>query len=84
VVKEHRAMKSESKISVIIPIYNTAEYLPRRLDSILNSTYQNLEVLCINDGSTDESAAILKRYATEDSRVIAVNKANAGVSSAVV
>ena len=75
-------MKSESRISVIIPIYNTAAYLPRCLDSILNSTYQNLEVLCINDGSTDESAAILKRYATEDSRVIAVNKANAGVSSA--
>ena len=42
VVKEHRAMKSESRISVIIPIYNTAEYLPRCLDSILNNTYQNL------------------------------------------
>lgn len=75
-------MKSEPKISVIIPIYNTAEYLPRCLDSILNSTYQNLEVLCINDGSTDESEVILKRYAAEDSRVITINKANAGVSAA--
>ena len=75
-------MKSEPKISVIIPIYNTAEYLPRCLDSILNSTYQNLEVLCINDGSTDESEVILKRYAAEDSRVITINKANAGVSVA--
>ena len=75
-------MSSEPKISVIIPIYNTAEYLPRCLDSILNSTYQNLEVICINDGSTDESAVVLERYAAADSRIISVNKANAGVSAA--
>lgn len=75
-------MSSEPKISVIIPIYNTAEYLPRCLDSILNNTYQNLEVICINDGSIDESAVILERYAAADSRIISVNKANAGVSAA--
>lgn len=75
-------MDKEPKISVIIPIYNTAEYLPRCLDSILNNTFKNLEVLCINDGSTDESAAIIERYAIQDARVIAVNKANAGVSAA--
>lgn len=75
-------MSSEPKISVIIPIYNTAEYLMRCLDSILNNTYQNLEVICINDGSTDESAVILERYAAADSRIICVNKANAGVSAA--
>lgn len=75
-------MNGEPKISVIIPIYNTAEYLPRCMDSILNNTYQNLEVICINDGSTDESAAILERYAVADSRIILVNKANAGVSAA--
>lgn len=75
-------MSSEPKISVIIPIYNTAEYLPRCLDSILHNTYQNLEVICINDGSIDDSAAIMERYAAIDSRVIAVNKANAGVSVA--
>lgn len=70
------------KISVIIPVYNTAEYLPRCLDSVLQNTYQNLEVICVNDGSTDDSAAVLERYAETDSRVIVVNKVNEGVSVA--
>lgn len=75
-------MSGEPKISVIIPIYNTAEYLPRCLDSILNNTYRNLEIICINDGSTDDSAAIVERYAAADSRIIAINKINEGVSEA--
>lgn len=70
------------KISVIIPIYNTAEYLPRCIDSILNNTYKNLEIICIDDGSTDESSVILERYAATDSRIISVIKANEGVSMA--
>lgn len=56
--------------------------MSRCLDSVLNNTYRNLEVICINDGSTDESAAILKRYAGKDERVIVVNQKNAGVSAA--
>ena len=72
----------EMKISVIIPVYNTAEYLPRCLDSVLQNTYQNLEIICVNDGSTDDSAAVLKRYAESDSRIIVVNKINEGVSAA--
>lgn len=56
--------------------------MSRCLDSVLNNTYRNLEVICINDGSTDESEAILKRYAEKDGRVIAVNQKNAGVSAA--
>lgn len=75
-------MRGEPKISVIIPIYNTAEYLPRCLDSILRNTYQNLEIICINDGSTDDSAAILEQYAAADTRIIPVNQANGGVSAA--
>ena len=75
-------MGKEPRISVIVPIYNTAAYLSRCLDSILNNTYKNLEVLCINDGSTDDSAVIIKQYASADSRVTAVNTANAGVSAA--
>ena len=75
-------MTAEPKISVIIPIYNTAEYLPRCLDSILHNTYQNLEVICIDDGSTDNSLKILEQYAAEDSRIVAVNQENAGVSAA--
>ena len=75
-------MSGEPKISVIIPIYNTAAYLPRCLDSILRNTYQSLEIICVNDGSTDDSAVILERYAAADSRIIAVNQENAGVSAA--
>lgn len=56
-------MVAEPKISVIIPIYNTATYLPRCLDSVLNNTYRNLEVICVDDGSTDGSADIAESYA---------------------
>ena len=53
----------EKLTSVIIPVYNAAEYLPRCLDSILNNTYRNLEVICINDGSKDSSLEVLSGYA---------------------
>lgn len=72
----------EKLISVIIPVYNTAEYLPRCLDSILKNTYQNLEVICINDGSPDNSMEILEAYAARDSRIRVINQKNAGVSAA--
>ncbi len=72
----------EKLITVIIPVYNTEEYLARCLDSVLNNTYQKLEVLCVDDHSTDSSAEILKAYAAKDSRVIPVFKENGGVSSA--
>lgn len=75
-------VENNFKVSVIIPVYNTAEYLPRCLDSILNNTHKNLEIICVNDGSTDESAYILERYATEDTRIVVVNQTNAGVSAA--
>lgn len=82
VVREYRIMSGEPKISIIIPIYNTAEYLPRCFDSILHNTYRNLEIICVNDGSTDDDAVILEQYAVADSRIIMVNKENAGVSAA--
>ena len=72
----------EELISVIIPIYNTAEYLPRCLDSILNNTYRELEVICVNDGSRDNSLEVLKGYAARDSRVKVIDQPNAGVSAA--
>lgn len=56
-------MTTEPKISVIIPIYNTEAYLPRCLDSVLNNTYRNLEVICVDDGSTDNSASVVETYA---------------------
>lgn len=67
-------------ISVIVPAYNIAEYLPRCLDSILNQTYSNLEVIVISDGSTDGTDNVIKEYAEKDSRVVPVFKENSGVS----
>ena len=67
------------KISIIIPIYNCENYLEECLVSVLNQTYSNLEIICIDDGSTDGSADMLDLYAQKDSRVVAVHKKNGGV-----
>jgi len=75
-------VKEEFLISVIIPIYNSEKYLKRCIDSIINQTYKNIEIICINDGSTDESYNILKQYEIKDNRIIILNKLNQGVSSA--
>ena len=69
-------------VSVIIPIYNMEAYLARCLDSVLNNTYRNLEIICVDDGSTDGSAEILRAYAEKDSRIVPIFKENGGVSSA--
>ena len=72
----------DSLISIIVPVYNQEKYLPRCLDSILNQTYKNLEIVCIDDKSTDASAEIIKRYADKDSRVVYYRNTGKGVSSA--
>jgi len=69
------------KISVIVPVYMSEDYLEKCLDSILQQTYQNLEVILINDGSTDGSAAICQRYKNQDARVKVYHKPNGGVAS---
>ena len=69
-------------ISVIVPVYNTEKYLDRCIQSILAQTYSNIELLLIDDGSTDSSGAICDRYAGQDSRVRVFHKPNGGVSSA--
>lgn len=69
-------------ISVIIPVYNTAQYLPRCLDSILAQTHTELEILLVDDGSTDGSGAICDDYAARDGRIRVIHQANAGVSAA--
>lgn len=69
-------------ISVIIPVYNVAAYLPECLDSILNQDYRALEVILIDDGSTDESGAICDRYAQQDSRIRVIHQKNAGAAAA--
>jgi len=68
-----------SKISVIIPVYNTEQYLPECLDSVLAQTFTDIEIICINDGSTDNSLKILQKYAKQDSRINVINQKNSGV-----
>ena len=69
-------------ISVIVTVYNIREYLPKAVDSILFSTYQNLEVLLIDDGSTDGSEQKCDYYARIDDRVVSIHKKNGGLSDA--
>lgn len=69
-------------ISIIVPIYNVKKYLEKCIDSILNQTYKNLEIILIDDGSTDESSEICDNYSQKDNRIIVIHKKNAGVSSA--
>ena len=75
-------MDNTPKITVIIPVYNVEKYLRKCLDSVINQTYKNLEIICIDDGSPDNSGAILDEYAQIDSRIIVIHQENAGVSVA--
>jgi Glycosyltransferases involved in cell wall biogenesis len=70
------------KISVIIPVYNTRKELPKCLESICGQTYKNLEIICIDDGSTDGSALILDEFREKDERIKVVHKENGGESNA--
>lgn len=75
-------MISETMISVIIPVYNVDRYLCRCVDSVLAQTYKNLQVILVDDGSTDQSGVICDRYREKDSRIVVIHKANGGLSSA--
>lgn len=70
------------KISFIIPVYNVAPYLPKCLDSVLAQTLADIEVICINDGSTDDSGKILQNYEAKDKRIKVINQSNQGISAA--
>ena len=70
------------KISVIIPVYNVEQYLPKCLDSVLNQTLKDIEIICINDESPDNCAQILEEYQKRDSRIIILNQKNSGQGSA--
>ena len=70
------------KISVIIPVYNVEKYLSRCLDSIINQTLSDIEIICINDGSSDNSAEILELYSKNDNRIKIITQENKGLSIA--
>ena len=69
-------------LSVIIPVYNLEKYIDKCLDSLLVQTYSNLEIIVVNDGSTDKSLSILNEYKKKDSRIQIIDKQNEGVSKA--
>ncbi len=71
-----------TKVSVIIPVYNVENYLARCLDSVLGQTLKDIEIICVNDGSTDKSVEILQKYAKKDARIKVVNQKKEGVSVA--
>lgn len=72
----------DPKVSIIIPIYKTAQWLPKCVDSCLNQTYSNIEIILIDDGSPDNCGEICDRYAERDARVIVIHQENGGVSAA--
>jgi glycosyltransferase involved in cell wall biosynthesis len=69
-------------LSIIVPVYNVEAYLPQCIDSLRAQTYRDIEIICVNDGATDRSEAILQRYARVEPRMVIVNKENGGLSSA--
>ena len=66
-------------VSVVVPVFNVEKYLNRCLESIVNQTYQNLEILLINDGSTDKSEIICEEWARKDKRIRFFSKSNEGL-----
>ena len=72
----------EKKISVIIPVYNVEKYIRECLDSVLEQSLKDIEVVCVNDGSTDGSRSVLSEYEAGDKRIIVLDKENGGLSSA--
>lgn len=69
-----------SKVSVIVPVYKVERFLPRCLDSIINQTLKDIEIICVNDGSPDNSLQILEDYAKKDLRIKLINQENSGPS----
>ena len=67
------------KISVIVPVYKVEEYISQCINSILNQTFDDFELILVDDGSTDNSLEICERYANRDSRIVIVNQKNQGV-----
>ena len=71
-------VRNGKKVSIIVPVYNTEEYLDRCIASIVRQTYINIEILLVNDGSTDSSGSICKKWAERDSRIVYIEQENAG------
>ena len=69
-------------ISIVVPVYNVEELLPRCIDSILNQTKKNIEIILVDDGATDGNGAVCDQYAQKDDRIRVIHKKNGGLTSA--
>lgn len=76
-------MREKQLISVIMPVFNCEDYLEESIVSILDQTYPYFEFIIINDGSTDQSPEIIKKYANQDDRIIIINQSNSGIVTAL-
>ena len=72
----------EILISIIVPIYNVQDFLPKCIESILHQTYSNLQIILVDDGSTDDSGKICDKFAEFDNRILVLHKRNGGLVSA--
>lgn len=77
-MSKQKENKSNPLISVLVPIYNVEKYLKQCLNSIVNQTFKDIEIICLNDGSTDNSLQIIKDFQERDSRIVIVDKPNSG------
>ena len=75
-------MENQPLVSVIIPVYNVEKYLRECIDSVINQTYKNLEIILVDDGSTDSSGKICDEYVEKDERITAIHQKNGGLSQA--
>lgn len=72
-----------AKVSIILPIFNVQEYLEECLESVIHQTLEDIEILCVNDGSTDDSLAIIEKYAAQDDRIVVISGPNGGYGRAM-
>ncbi len=80
--KSKKEIMNHIKVSIIVPVYNVEKYLKKCLDTIIKQSLKDIEIICVNDGSTDKSREILTKYAKKDSRIVILDKENGGLSSA--
>ena len=69
------------KLSLIVPVYNTRDYVSECLESLIGQTWRDIEIICVNDGSTDDSARILQEYAWRDERISILTQENRGLNT---
>lgn len=81
-IEEGVSVIEKLMVSIIVPVYNVANYLPQCLESLLGQTYSNIEIICVDDGSRDQSLMIIKQYILKDSRIKLIQQVNSGPSTA--